>query len=49
MRVKAVARYLGLATPSLADPRDTPHWKLKVPPAGAKLAFPTPSALSGRA
>jgi len=40
MRVKAVARYLGLATPSLADPRDTPHWKLEVLPAGAKLAFP---------
>jgi nucleoside-diphosphate-sugar epimerase len=40
MRLEGVARYIGLATPSLADPRDRPHWKLKILPAGAKLAFP---------
>jgi uncharacterized protein YbjT (DUF2867 family) len=40
MRVEGVARYIGLATPSLADPRDRPHWKPQVLPAVAELAFP---------
>uniref|UniRef100_A0AAU1M350 SDR family oxidoreductase n=1 Tax=Streptomyces sp. NBC_00148 TaxID=2903626 RepID=A0AAU1M350_9ACTN len=35
-----VTRFIGLATPSLADPRDKPHWKHKVLPVMARLAFP---------
>ncbi|GAA4972721.1 uncharacterized protein YbjT (DUF2867 family) [Nonomuraea thailandensis] len=40
MRAEQVARFIGLATPSLADPRDKPHWKHKVLPVMARLAFP---------
>jgi putative NADH-flavin reductase len=35
-----VTRFIGLATPSLADPRDGSHWKLKVLPIGVKLTMP---------
>ncbi|MFI8186506.1 NAD(P)-dependent oxidoreductase [Actinacidiphila glaucinigra] len=35
-----VTRFIGLATPSLPDPRDKPHWKHKVLPVMAKLMFP---------
>ncbi|MGW2651450.1 NAD(P)-dependent oxidoreductase [Streptomyces sp. NPDC001393] len=35
-----VARFIGLATPSLADPRDNPHWKHRVLPVLAGLMFP---------
>jgi hypothetical protein len=35
-----VARFIGLATPSLADPQDKPHWKPKVLPVIAGLMFP---------
>lgn len=40
MQTEGVTRFIGLATPSLADPHDKPHWKLKVLPVLAKLAFP---------
>ncbi|GGU21822.1 NAD(P)-dependent oxidoreductase [Streptomyces coeruleorubidus] len=40
MREQKVARFIGLATPSLADPRDKPHWKHKVLPVMARLMFP---------
>ncbi|MGW5063477.1 NAD(P)-dependent oxidoreductase [Streptomyces sp. NPDC004096] len=40
MREQKVSRFIGLATPSLADPRDKPHWKHTVLPVMAKLAFP---------
>ncbi|MFF7337386.1 NAD(P)-dependent oxidoreductase [Streptomyces sp. NPDC008163] len=40
MNQAKVTRFIGLATPSLADPRDKPHWKHKVLPVMAKLAFP---------
>ncbi|MER5185635.1 NAD(P)H-binding protein [Streptomyces sp. NPDC002896] len=40
MRVQKLARFIGLATPSLTDPRDKPHWKHKVLPVMAKLMFP---------
>lgn len=33
-------RFIGLAAPSRPDPRDAPHWKHKVLPVIAKLAFP---------
>jgi hypothetical protein len=32
MEAQKVTRFIGLATPSLADPQDKPHWKLKVLP-----------------
>ncbi|UUU19869.1 NAD(P)H-binding protein [Streptomyces sp. DSM 40750] len=32
MEAQKVARFIGLATPSLADPQDKPHWKHKVLP-----------------
>ncbi|WP_328869302.1 NAD(P)H-binding protein [Streptomyces sp. NBC_00287] len=40
MDEQKVTRFIGLATPSLADPRDKPHWKHKVLPVMAKLMFP---------
>ncbi|MDP4505074.1 NAD(P)-dependent oxidoreductase [Nonomuraea turcica] len=40
MRAEQVSRFIGLATPSLADPRDQPHWKHKVLPIMARLMFP---------
>ncbi|WP_433626357.1 NAD(P)-dependent oxidoreductase [Nocardia sp. CA-120079] len=40
MQAAGVSRFIGLATPSLADPRDKPHWKHKVLPVMARLAFP---------
>ncbi|MFF4835482.1 NAD(P)-dependent oxidoreductase [Streptomyces sp. NPDC001315] len=40
MREQKVSRLIGLATPSLADPRDKPHWKHKVLPVMARLMFP---------
>ncbi|MGW0476256.1 NAD(P)-dependent oxidoreductase [Streptomyces coeruleorubidus] len=40
MREQKVARFIGLATPSLADPKDKPHWKHKVLPVMARLMFP---------
>ncbi|MFF4357630.1 NAD(P)-dependent oxidoreductase [Streptomyces sp. NPDC001604] len=40
MEAQKVARFIGLATPSLADPRDEPHWKHKVLPVMAGLMFP---------
>lgn len=35
-----VRRFIGLATPSLADPQDGSHWKHLILPVMAKLAFP---------
>ncbi|MEU4342081.1 NAD(P)H-binding protein [Nocardia sp. NPDC023852] len=40
MEAQKVARFIGLATPSLADPQDKPHWKHKVLPIMAGLMFP---------
>ncbi|MFD3502673.1 NAD(P)-dependent oxidoreductase [Streptomyces sp. NPDC058676] len=40
MEAQKVARFIGLATPSLADPKDKPHWKHKVLPVMAGLMFP---------
>jgi putative NADH-flavin reductase len=40
MQAQKVARFIGLATPSLADPQDKPHWKHKVLPVMAGLMFP---------
>ncbi|MET7474261.1 NAD(P)H-binding protein [Streptomyces sp. NPDC005648] len=40
MEAREVTRFIGLATPSLADPRDRPHWKHKVLPVLAGLMFP---------
>ena len=40
MRGEGVRRFVGLATPSIPDPRDAPHWKQKVLPVMAKLMFP---------
>ncbi|MFD5517347.1 NAD(P)-dependent oxidoreductase [Streptomyces sp. NPDC127066] len=40
MNEEKVTRFIGLATPSLADPRDKAHWKHKVLPVMAKLMFP---------
>ncbi|MEK0099976.1 NAD(P)H-binding protein [Streptomyces sp. A475] len=40
MDEQKLTRFIGLATPSLADPRDKPHWKHKVLPAMAKAMFP---------
>lgn len=40
MEAQKVTRFIGLATPSLADPRDKPHWKHKVLPVAAGLMFP---------
>ena len=40
MERQQVTRFIGLATPSLADPRDKPRWKHKVLPVMAGLVFP---------
>ncbi|WP_405742275.1 NAD(P)H-binding protein [Streptomyces sp. NBC_00028] len=40
MERRHVSRFIGLATPSLADPQDKPHWKHKVLPVLAGLMFP---------
>lgn len=40
MEAQKVARFIGLATPSLADPQDKPHWKHKVLPLMAGLTIP---------
>ncbi len=40
MQAQKVARFIGLATPSLPDPQDKPHWKHKVLPVMAGLMFP---------
>ncbi|MFE7838591.1 NAD(P)-dependent oxidoreductase [Streptomyces sp. NPDC057474] len=40
MQAQKVDRFIGLATPSLADPRDRPHWKHMVLPVVAGLMFP---------
>ncbi|WP_406272397.1 NAD(P)H-binding protein [Nocardia sp. NBC_00881] len=40
IQTAGVSRFIGLATPSLADPRDKAHWKHKVLPVMARLAFP---------
>ncbi|MGP3963385.1 hypothetical protein ACTWPT_46140 [Nonomuraea sp. 3N208] len=40
MEAQKVARFIGLATASLADLRDKPHWKHKVLPVMAQLMFP---------
>ncbi len=40
MQAQKVTRFIGLATPSLADPKDKPHWKHKVLPVAARLMFP---------
>ncbi|MET9461749.1 NAD(P)H-binding protein [Streptomyces canus] len=40
MEAHKVTRFIGLATPSLADPRDRPHWEHKVLPVAAGLMFP---------
>ncbi|WP_409474107.1 NAD(P)-dependent oxidoreductase [Streptomyces sp. HC307] len=40
MEAEKVTRFIGLATPSLADPKDKPHWKHRVLPVMAKLMFP---------
>ncbi|KKD03145.1 NAD(P)-dependent oxidoreductase [Streptomyces sp. WM6386] len=40
MEAQKVARFIALATPSLADPQDKPHWKHKVLPVMAGLMFP---------
>ncbi|MEU6379353.1 NAD(P)H-binding protein [Streptomyces sp. NPDC046909] len=40
MAAQKVTRFIGLATPSLADSRDGPHWKHKVLPVLAGVLFP---------
>lgn len=40
MRAEAVKRYIGLATPSVPDPRDKPTIKAKVLPVMAGVMFP---------
>ncbi|WP_060887910.1 NAD(P)-dependent oxidoreductase [Streptomyces caniscabiei] len=40
MERQQVTRFIGLATPSLAEPRDKPHWKHRVLPVMAGLMFP---------
>ena len=40
MRAEGVSRFVGLATPSIRDPRDAPHWKHKALPVMATLFFP---------
>lgn len=40
MEAQKVDRFIGLATPSLADPQDKPHWKHKVLPLMAGLTIP---------
>ncbi|MFE9888502.1 NAD(P)-dependent oxidoreductase [Streptomyces scopuliridis] len=40
MEAEQVTRFIGLATPSLADEKDKPHWKHRVLPVMARLMFP---------
>jgi hypothetical protein len=40
MKASGVDRFVGLATPSVADPRDQPTLKAKALPVMARLAFP---------
>jgi putative NADH-flavin reductase len=40
MEEQKITRFVGLATPSLADPRDRPRWKHTVLPVAAGLMFP---------
>lgn len=40
MDTEGVRRFIGMATPSVVDPRDRPHWKHRVFPMMARLAFP---------
>ncbi|WP_251076081.1 hypothetical protein [Streptomyces sp. ISL-12] len=40
MRAQKASRFIGLATPSVADSRDGRHWKLKVLPVMARLTMP---------
>ncbi|MFE7794788.1 NAD(P)-dependent oxidoreductase [Streptomyces sp. NPDC057460] len=40
MEAERVTHFIGLATPSLADPKDKPHWKHRVLPVMARLMFP---------
>jgi putative NADH-flavin reductase len=40
MKAVRVRRYVGLATPSVSDPRDRPTVKAKVYPVAAKVLFP---------
>lgn len=40
MRAEGTTRFIGLATPSIPDSRDKPHWKHKALPAMATLFFP---------
>ncbi|MFI5966426.1 NAD(P)-dependent oxidoreductase [Streptomyces asoensis] len=40
MEKQQITRFIGLATPSIADPLDKPHWKHKVLPVMAGLMFP---------
>ena len=40
MNAEGVRRYIGLATPSVPDPRDRPTLKAKVLPVIARFAFP---------
>ncbi|MFF0015722.1 NAD(P)-dependent oxidoreductase [Streptomyces sp. NPDC005374] len=40
MEAQKITRIIALATPSLADPQDKPHWKHKVLPVMAGLMFP---------
>jgi NAD(P)H-binding len=44
MHRAGVRRFIGLATPSIADPRDRPTFKACLLPAMAKAMFPTPSS-----
>ncbi|ROO87977.1 putative NADH-flavin reductase [Actinocorallia herbida] len=48
MKAAGVRRIIGLATPSLADPRDARHWKHTVLPVMARLAFPNALTDLGR-
>lgn len=40
MQAEHISRYVGLATPSVADERDEPTWKAKILPRVAGLLFP---------
>ena len=40
MKAAGVRRFVGLATPSVADPRDQPSIKARILPVMARLAFP---------
>lgn len=40
MRGEGITRFVGLATPSVADPRDSPHWKRRLRLFLARSLFP---------